>query len=220
MKKNIYVSVSLDPVKEYSKMMDYAKALQGKADLIHCDIMDGKFVERVTFDHKLVSNINQNCLSMLDVHLMCDEPFDSIQEYLDAGANIVTIHYEAFKDKNQIVDAIKYIRKRDALAGISFKPDTSIKDIKMFLYDVDVVLVMSVEPGLSGQKFMPKALEKIKELDQIRKENNFTYKIEVDGGIDNTTAKDCVNAGADILVSGSYMFNSKSKNEAIKSLKN
>jgi len=220
MKKNVYVSVSLDPVKEYSKIIDYAKQLQGKADLLHCDIMDGKFVERTTFDANLVKNINQNTLAMLDVHLMCKEPFEMIEDYILAGANIITIHYEAFEDKEKIVESIEKIKKSNTLVGISIKPTTQVKDIKIFLHDVDVVLVMSVEPGLSGQKFMQNALDKIKELDNIRKNNDFNYKIEVDGGIDETTAKECINVGADILVSGSYIYNSKNFKEAIKSLKN
>ena len=219
MKKNIYVSVSLDPVKEFSKIIEYAKELQGCADLLHCDVMDGKFVERITFDHKLVNNLNQNTLTMLDVHLMCQEPFDSIDDYLSAGANIVTVHYEAFEDKDDIVESFKKIKSAKALNGISFKPNTPVKDIKMFLHNVDVVLVMSVEPGLSGQTFMPSTIDKIKELDNIRKANNYSFKIEVDGGIDDKTAKDCLNAGADILVSGSYIYNSKNFKDAIKSLK-
>lgn len=219
MKKNVYVSVSLDPVKEKSKIVEYAKVLQGHADLLHCDVMDGKFVERKTFDSNLVNNLNQYTLSMLDVHLMCDEPLKMIDEYIKAGANIITIHYEAFEDKDEIIDCFEKIKKANVLAGISLKPNTPIKDIKIFLHDVDLVLVMSVEPGLSGQKFMPNALDKIKELDNIRKNNDFNYKIEVDGGIDETTAKDCINAGVDILVSGSYIYNSKDYKEAIKNLK-
>lgn len=219
MKKNIYVSVSLDPIKEYSKIIEYAKKIQGYADLLHCDIMDGKFVERKTFDENLVNNINQNCLTMIDVHLMCDEPLKMIDQYIKAGANIITVHYEAFENKNDIVEAFAKIKKANALAGISLKPSTPLKDIKMFLHDVDIVLVMSVEPGLSGQKFIPEALDKIKELDNIRKNNDFNYKIEVDGGIDKETSKDCIKAGVDILVSGSYIFNSKNQIEAINILK-
>lgn len=219
MKKNIYVSASLDPIKEYSKMLDFAKELQGHVDMLHCDIMDGKFVERKTFDYNLVNNINQNCLTMLDVHLMCKEPLEMIEYYLKAGANIITIHYEAFEDKNEIVECFQLIKNANALAGLSLKPNTSIKDIKMFLHDVDVVLVMSVEPGLSGQKFMPEALEKIKELNEIRKNNYYHYKIEVDGGITDENSKEVVNAGADILVSGSYIYNSKNHKEAIDKLK-
>lgn len=219
MKKEVYVSVSTDPVKEYQGVVEYAKFLQGKADFLHCDIMDGKFVEKMTYDYGLVSNINQNSLIALDVHLMCSEPLEVIDNYLDSGANIVTIHYEAFKNKDDISKAIEKIKSRDALVGISFKPATEIKDIKVYLYQVDVVLVMSVEPGKSGQEFMPKTLEKIKLLDKIRKENSFTYKIEVDGGVNQDNAQQIIEAGADMLVSGSFIYNSENKAKAIKILK-
>lgn len=219
MNKKVYVSVSTDPVKEVQSVVDYAKFLQGKADFLHCDVMDGKFVEKMTYDYGLVDQINQNSLIALDVHLMCEEPFDSIENYIEAGANIITIHYEAFKNKEKLVEAIEKIKKADALVGISFKPQTKIKDIKVYLYDVDVVLVMSVEPGKSGQSFMPEALEKIKELDRIRKENSYSFKIEVDGGVNGDNAKEIIEAGADILVSGSYVFNANDKVKAIKNLK-
>lgn len=219
MKKEVYVSVSTDPVKEYQSMIEYAKSLQGVADFLHCDIMDGQFVERMTYDAGLVSNINQNSAIALDVHLMCSEPYKMIDDYLQAGANIITVHYEAFADKNQIVDALKKIRKAGALAGLSFKPSTSLKDIKIYLHDCDVVLVMSVQPGLSGQKFMEEALARIAQLNRFRIENNLRYKIEVDGGINGENAKDVVDAGCDILVSGSYIYKSPNKKETIKNLK-
>lgn len=219
MKKDVFVSVSTDPVKDYQAVVDYAKEMQGIADFLHCDVMDGEFVERTTYDAQLVSNINQNSLIALDVHLMCDEPFLQIDDYLEAGANIITVHYEAFKNKDKIIEAIKKIKKHDALAGISIKPATQVKEIKLFLHDVDVVLVMSVEPGLSGQKFMTDSLEKIKELDRIRKENNFRFKIEVDGGVNNINAKEIVEAGGDMLVSGSFIFKADDKKSAIESLK-
>ena len=219
MKKNVYVSVSTDPIKEYQSIIDYSIKLQGIADFMHCDIMDGKFVKNKTYDAGVVNNINQNCLTMLDVHLMCSEPLKSIDDYLKAGANILTIHYEAFEDKNDIVDAVKKIKSADALAGLSIKPETQVKEIKMFLYDLDVILVMSVEPGESGQKFMTSALDKIRQLDEIRKQNNYRYKIEVDGGINADNAKDIVDVGADILVSGNYVYKAQDKKEAIASLK-
>ena len=219
MKKNVYVSVSTDPVKEYQAVIEYAKKLQGEADFLHCDVMDGKFVENMTFDYGLVHNINQNSLIALDVHLMCDEPLSMIDDYLFAGANIITIHFEAFKDKNQIVEAIKKIKDGGALAGISLKPETPIKELKIFLHEIDLVLVMSVEPGASGQKFMPEAIVRIKELDRLRNENNYKYKIEVDGGINATNAQEIVDAGADILVSGSFVYKSNDKVQAIKMLK-
>ncbi|MBQ8444467.1 MAG: ribulose-phosphate 3-epimerase [Clostridia bacterium] len=219
MRKKIYVSVSTDPVKEYSGVLQYAQQMQGRADMLHCDIMDGKFVRATTYDDKLVKNINQNSLIMLDVHLMCKEPLDIIDDYLEAGANIITIHYEAFKDKNDIVKAISKIKKANALAGISICPETPIKEIKMFIHSLDVVLVMSVVPGASGQSFMRESLEKIKELDSLRTGNKYSYKIEVDGGINDSNVQDVIDAGADMIVSGSYVYKAKNKKEAIEALR-
>ena len=219
MDKKVYISVSTDPVKEYQGVVDYAKELQDKADFLHCDIMDGKFVEKITYNSQLVKNINQNSLIALDVHLMCEEPLSQIDDYLVAGANIITVHYEAFKDKRQLAEAIKKIKKGGALAGISLKPNTKLKELRVYLYNIDVVLVMSVNPGKSGQTFMPEILETIKELDRIRKENSFSFKIEVDGGVNDSNAKTIIEAGADILVSGSFVYNSADKAKAIKFLK-
>ncbi len=216
---NIYVSVSTDPVKEYSKVVEYAKNLQGIADMIHCDVKDGIFVSSKNFDAGLTRNINQNCLTMLDVHLMCKEPLKMIDDYLKAGANIVTIHYEAFEDKNDIVLALDKIKSAKALAGLAIKPETEIKDVKMFLHDFDIILVLGVEPGMSGQKFIPSVIDKIKLLDQIREKNDFKYKIEVDGGVSEENAQELISLGVDILVSGSFVYKSQNRKATIEKLK-
>ena len=220
MNKNVYISVSTDPIKDTREIIEYAKEMQDKADFLHCDIMDGEFVEKKTYDAELVKEINAQTALMLDVHLMVENPTLKIGSYIEAGANILTIHYEAEKDKENLLEALKQMREKSVLAGLSIKPHTQVKDIKMFLYDIDLILVMSVEPGLSGQKFMPEALVKIKELDKFRSENNLNFKIEVDGGINDINANQIIEAGADILVSGSYVFNSLNKKEAIENLKN
>lgn len=219
MKKHIDISVSTDPMKDYQAITEYARLMQGVADFLHCDVMDGKFVPAKTFDAQLVGNINQHSLIMLDVHLMCDEPLKMIEEYAAAGANILTVHYEAFKNKNDIIAAVRKIKSLNMLAGLSIKPETDIKEIKMYVHDFDIILVMSVEPGASGQKFMPEALEKIKLLDEIRTENDFKYKIEVDGGVNVENAAQIISAGADMLVSGSYVFKSADRAQAIASLR-
>ncbi len=220
MKKNIMVSVSTDPIEDYQSIIDYAKFMQGKADFLHCDVMDGIFVKRKTISAQLVSNVNANSTIMLDVHLMCDEPLKLIKDFAKAGANIISVHYEAFKDKEKVDKCIDEIHQNDCLAGIVINPQTPVKDIKIYLYKVDVVLVMSVEAGASGQKFMAEVLDKVQLLNKIRKENNYGYKIEIDGGINLDTAKKCIDAGVDILVSGSYVFNSKDREMAVKSLQN
>lgn len=220
MKKQVYVSVSTDPIEEYQLICEYAKEMQANADFLHCDIMDGKFVPKKTYDAQLVHNINQNSLIMLDVHLMCDEPLKLIDDYLKAGANIITIHYEAFKNKNDLILALNKIKQGKALAGLSIKPETPVSEVKVYIHDFDLILVMSVEPGASGQKFMPESLEKIKELDRIRESNDYHYKIEVDGGVNANNAKEIVSAGADILVSGSFVYKSHNRKLAIEELKN
>lgn len=219
MKKDVFVSVSTDPISEYQLICEYAKDMQGVADFLHCDIMDGKFVPKTTYDYQLVSNINSNSLIMLDVHLMCEEPLGIIDSYLKAGANIITIHYEAFKDKNDIIKALEKIKKANALAGLSIKPNTPVSEIKVYAHDFDLILVMSVEPGESGQKFLPEALDKIRQLDILRTSNDYKYKIEVDGGVNLENASKIVEAGADILVSGSYVFKAQDRKAAIESLK-
>lgn len=219
MKKYIYVSVSTDPIQEYQKIADYALQMQGQADFLHCDVMDGEFVKNKTYDAQLVYSINQHSLTMLDVHLMCNEPLKIINDYLKAGANIITFHYEAFKNKNDIVEALNKIKEGKALAGLAFSPKTKVSDIKVYIHDFDVILVMSVEPGESGQKFMPEALEKIKELNKLREENGYKFKIEVDGGINAENVGEIIEAGADMIVSGSFVYKSQDKAQAIEILR-
>ena len=219
MKKNVYVSVSTDPISSYQEIIEYAKRMQTCADFLHCDIMDGNFVEKMTYDHALVKNINANSLIPLDVHLMVSEPFEEVKKYIDAGANILTIHFEAFEDKQKIVESIDLIKKEGALAGISLKPETPFKDIKPYCFGVDLILVMSVEPGASGQKFLKNTYKKIKEIDDFRKENNLNFKIEVDGGVNKENAKLLCDFGVDILVSGSFVYKAQDRETAIKELR-
>lgn len=219
MKKSACVSVSTDPINDFQEIVEYAKSLQSGADMLHCDVMDGFFVEKKTISANHINNINQNSLIPLDVHLMCREPLKIVEDYLRAGANVVTVHYEAFEDKNDILKVVKLIKKYGGLAGLAFNPYTEIKEIKMFLHDFDIILVMSVVPGASGQKFIKESLEKIKILDEIRRENDYHFKIEVDGGINDGNARDIVEAGGDILVSGSFVYRSNDKFEAIQKLK-
>lgn len=219
MKKNVYVSVSTDPVARYQEIIDYAREIQNEADFLHCDVMDGEFVGKITYDDNLIKNINSMSLIMLDVHLMVKEPYGLIEKYISAGANFVTLHYEAFADKNELVKAIKLIKSKGALAGISLKPDTKFKEIKPYVYDIDLVLVMSVEPGASGQRFIFNTYEKLKEINSFREENNLNFKISVDGGVCQENAKILVEHGVDILVSGSYVYKAQNRKQAIKSLK-
>lgn len=217
--KKIDIAVSTDPIKDYQNIIDYAKQMQGIADFLHCDIMSQNFVEKDTFDYNLVKNINRNSLIMLDVHLMVNTPMDDIPKYLQAGANIVTVHYEAFEDKEDLVNTIKFIKENNALAGISLKPGTPFKDIRSFVFNCDLVLIMGVEPGASGQTMVEETLEKVKEVDEFKRSNNLNFKIEFDGGVNPETAHKLIDAGVDILVSGSYVYNSKNRTQAVEILR-
>ena len=219
MQKEVYVAVSTDPIKNFEDIIEYAKDMQDKADLLHCDVMDGNFVENKTYNSSMVENLNQNTSLMLDVHLMCEEPLQSLENYIKAGANILTVHYEAFAKKENLVKALQFIKKNKVLAGLSIKPNTPFKEVKMYCYNIDVLLIMSVEPGKSGQKFIPEVLEKIAVVDKFRKENNLNFKIEVDGGVDLQNAKILKDYGVDILVSGSCVYRAENKANIIEELK-
>ena len=219
MKKNTYISVSTDPIKSYNDIIEYAKEIQPFADFLHCDVMDINFVPKQNYDFNLIKSINANSVIPLDTHLMVREPLKDIKKYVSAGSNIVTVHYEAFEDKKDLEDAINVIKASKALAGISLKPETPFKEIKSYCFNIDVVLVMSVEPGASGQKFMPNIYKKIKEIDTFRRENQLNFKIEVDGGVNKDNAKKLVDLGVDMLVSGSFVYKSSDRENAIKELK-
>ena len=219
MKRNIDVAVSTDPILDYQNIIEYAKFMQGVADFLHCDIMNENFVSKNTFDYGLVKSINRNSLIMLDVHLMQNEPWKDVPAYIDSGANIITVHYEAFEDKETLVSTLEYIKSRNALAGLSIKPQTPFKDIRSFVFNCDILLIMGVEPGQSGQETIPEAIEKVREADKFRADNNLKFKIEFDGGVNENNSKTLVEAGVDILVSGSYVYQSKDRKKAIEKLK-
>lgn len=219
MKKIVDVAVSTDPIQDFQNIVEYAKEMQGVADFLHCDIMNENFVKKNTFDYNVVKTINSASAIMLDCHLMVDEPANSVSKYIDAGANIVTVHYEAFYDKNTLAEVLKYIRSRNTLAGISLKPATPFKEIRAFAYNADVVLVMGVEPGASYQETSEEAYKKVAEINKFKKDNNLNFRIEFDGGVNEKNAQKLRELGVDILVSGSYVFTAKDREEAVRFLK-
>lgn len=211
----IKLAPSTNPSPE-DELLDYAKKLQSiGVEFLHCDVMDGEFVENYCLPASLIKEISDNTLLNLDIHLMIERPLEKLKHYLDINANFITVHYEAFSSPSEILKAITLIQKKGILAGISIKPSTSIREIMGFLPLIDLVLVMSVQPGKSGQSFMPEVLDKITKLKQIATKNSLRYKIEVDGGINLDNAQQVVNAGADILVMGSAFYNSNDKQELL-----
>ena len=184
---------------------------EGGADLIHIDVMDGHFVPNLTIGPPVIKALKKNCSIKFDVHLMISPVHKYIEAYSDAGADIITIHPEATDDLSASIKKIKNLGKK---VGVSLNPETKVDIIKDHLNHIDLVLIMSVNPGFGGQKFMPKVLEKIKELKNIQKNQNIDFDIEIDGGINFENSKIAIEAGANILVSGTTIF--KSNNGDIK----
>tara|TARA_Y100000741_G_scaffold360568_1_gene343021 strand:- start:1426 stop:2085 length:660 start_codon:yes stop_codon:yes gene_type:complete len=201
--KKIQISPSILSA-DFSQLGNEIKRLEvGGADLIHVDVMDGHFVPNLTIGPPVIKALRKYTNLPFDVHLMINPVDKYIKDYAKAGSDIITIHPESTQN---LKSSIKEIKDLGKMAGVSLNPDTPIKTILKDLKDIDLVLVMSVFPGFGGQKFMPQVLKKIDELNQLRTKNNFNYKIEVDGGIDFTNSKKTIEAGADILVSGTTIF--------------
>lgn len=185
------------------------------ADWIHVDVMDGHFVPNITIGIPVVKSIKKVTTLPLDVHLMIENPEKYIEDFTNAGADILTFHYEAVKKEN-IKPLITNIKNLGVKAGLSIKPKTQPEEILEFLPDLDLVLVMTVEPGFGGQKFMADCAEKIKVIKQHATQNLF---IQVDGGINAETGEICTKYGANSLVAGSYIYKAENIKESISSLK-
>ena len=185
----------------------------------HIDIMDGKFVPNSTFPPSVVSTLRDGVPHMFrDVHLMVFDVEQAIDDFASHGAESITFHLEACKDEAEARAHIAHIRSLGIKVGISIKPKTPVEDLLPYLNDVDMVLIMSVEPGFGGQKFMPQAADKIAFLAGFRKENGLNYLIEVDGGINFETGKICADAGVDVLVAGSYLYGKIDAEKRVKEL--
>jgi len=173
------------------------------ADMIHIDVMDGQFVPNLTIGPSIIKAVRKYTKVPFDVHLMIDRPERYIKDFASAGSDLITVHYEA---TNKLHDVLKAIRNAGCKAGLSIVPSTPASVIELFINDIDLILVMTVNPGFGGQSFMHDQLEKIKTLKSWRDQGLGTYLIEVDGGVDEVTSKLCWAAGADILVAGSAVF--------------
>ncbi len=188
------------------------------AEYIHIDIMDGHYVPNITFGPNIVKSLRKVTSKILDVHLMIKPVKQYIKEFIDSGSDIITFHPEADDNPEEI---IKMISDSEIKAGIAIHPEVNIADIDHLFSKVQQIIVMTVTPGFGGQKFMHDQVQKIKDLDEIRKNNNYNYEIAVDGGVNNENAKICKDNGADVLAVGSYLLsqNQKNYNEIINSLR-
>ena len=186
------------------------------ADYLHIDIMDGDFVPNISFGPMLYQGLRGQSKLVFDVHMMVTNPERYVDQVVKAGADVVTVHMEATP---HIHRALQLIKAAGAKAGVVINPGTSVAAIEAVLGQVDQVLVMTVNPGFGGQAFIPATLDKVRQLADLRQKNGYNYLIEVDGGVNDKTAADCLAAGADILVAGSYVFGHSNPAQAIQTLK-
>ena len=209
--KKIQISPSILSA-DFSQLANEIKRLEdGGADMIHVDVMDGHFVPNLTIGPPVIKSLKKHSSILFDVHLMISPVHKYIKAYADAGADIITIHPEATDDINSSISLIKELNKK---VGVSLNPETKVDIIIEHLDKIDLVLIMSVNPGFGGQKFMPEVLSKVEELKNLRTARDLNFDIEIDGGINFENSKMAIRAGANILVSGTTIF--KSNNGDIK----
>lgn len=203
---------------DFGNLSDEAKKIEDAgADAIHFDIMDGHFVPNLTLGPKALAAVRRSCSLFLDVHIMVYSPFDYIERLVESGADRITFHMEATEDVDEVID---FIHKCDRKAGLAFRPETSFSFVPKYIDKVDLILLMTVSPGFGGQKFDKSVVDKIELTKQLIDQQKLKTQIQVDGGINLETAKTCINAGANNLVAGTYLFSLENMKKGVEDLRN
>ena len=202
---------------DLSRLLDEVKSIESAgADMVHLDVMDGMFVTNISFGLPVIASLRKNTDIFFDVHLMITEPQRYIKDYVDAGADLITIHYESCDSPAEVVKLIKSYGKK---ACVSIKPATPASVLFPMLSELDMVLVMTVEPGFGGQKMIPETIEKVRELRNYANENGINVDIQVDGGITPDNVKLAIDAGANVIVAGSAIFRAQDPAAVISAMK-
>ena len=200
---------------DFADLMRDIRKVESSAAMLHVDVMDGHFVPNISIGVPVVESINKNTDLFLDIHLMIERPQDYVEAFVKAGGDLICFHLEADCDPKEVIGKIHSLGKK---AAVALKPATPAEAVKPYVKDLDMVLVMTVEPGFGGQSFLPEMMDKVSVVRDYAREMNPALDIQVDGGINEQTAKTAVQAGANVLVAGSFVFRSEDPEECVKKL--